>query len=69
MNAETIAALGGRKVGGWIARCPVNENRVPSLAITQTQNGTVLLRCHAKAAWRARDIAAFCAGEWQPEAA
>src|SRR5262249_56178620 len=49
MNAESIAkALGGRKVGGgWMARCPSHDYREPSLSITDSQDGKVLVRCHA----------------------
>jgi hypothetical protein len=48
VNAETIAkALDGRRAGrGWIAPCPVHEDRRPSLSIRDAQ-GKVLLRCHA----------------------
>jgi putative DNA primase/helicase len=49
MNAETIAyALGGRKAGsGWTARCPAHEDRTPSLSIRDSNDGKVLVRCHA----------------------
>lgn len=49
MNAETIAkALGGRKAGGgWLARCPAHEDRNPSLAIHDADDGKVLVCCHA----------------------
>jgi putative DNA primase/helicase len=49
MNAETIAyALGGRKAGsGWTARCPAHEDRTPSLSICDSNDGKVLVRCHA----------------------
>ena len=49
MNAEIIIkALGGHKAGAsWMARCPAHDDRVPSLAITDTQDGKVLVRCHA----------------------
>ncbi len=49
MIAETIAkALGGRKAGaGWTARCPAHDDRTPSLSLTDTQDGKVLVRCHA----------------------
>src|SRR5262249_57070124 len=49
VTAERIAkALGGRKVGGgWMARCPSHDDREPSLSITDSQNGKVLVRCHA----------------------
>ncbi len=39
--AESIAeALGGRKVGsGWMARCPVHNDREPSLSISAGDEG------------------------------
>ena len=41
-------ALGGRRAGpAWIARCPAHDDRVPSLAIRETDDGTILVRCHA----------------------
>ncbi|MBM3520612.1 MAG: virulence-associated protein E, partial [Alphaproteobacteria bacterium] len=49
MTAEAIArALGGRKAGGgWTARCPAHDDRIPSLSLTDTQDGKVLVRCQA----------------------
>ena len=49
MTADIIArALGGRKVGsGWAARCPAHDDRTPSLSLTDTHDGKVLVRCHA----------------------
>jgi putative DNA primase/helicase len=49
MSAETIAkALGGRKTGGsWTVRCPVHEDRTPSLSVSAAKGGKVLVRCHA----------------------
>jgi putative DNA primase/helicase len=49
MTAETIArALGGHGVGAtWMARCPVHEDRSPSLSISAGKGGEVLVRCHA----------------------
>ncbi|MBM3567329.1 MAG: virulence-associated protein E [Alphaproteobacteria bacterium] len=49
MTAEAIAnALGGRKAGGgWTARCPAHDDRMPSLSLTDTRDGKVLVRCHA----------------------
>ena len=49
MRAETVAkALGGRRAGaGWIARCPAHDDRKPSLSITDSENGNVLVYCHA----------------------
>jgi putative DNA primase/helicase len=48
-TAETIAkSLGGRKAsGGWMARCPAHDDRTPSLSIRDTDDGKVLIRCHA----------------------
>jgi putative DNA primase/helicase len=49
MTAQTIAeALSGRKAGrGWTARCPAHEDRTPSLSIRDSDDGKVLVRCHA----------------------
>ena len=47
MTAETIAkALGGHRAGAtWMARCPVHDDRAPSLSISS--GSKVLVRCHA----------------------
>ena len=49
MTAKTIAkALGGRKACcSWMARCPTHKDRTPSLAITDTKDGNVLVRSHS----------------------
>jgi len=49
MSAEAVAkALDGRRVGaGWVARCPAHDDRKPSLSITDSENGNVLVCCHA----------------------
>lgn len=49
MTAETIAkALGGHRVGAtWMARCPVHDDRAPSLSISSGKDDKVLVRCHA----------------------
>ncbi len=49
MTAESIArALGGYRAGAtWMARCPVHEDRSPSLSISTAKDGKVLVRCHA----------------------
>ncbi len=49
MRAETIAkALGGQKAGGgWTARCPAHDDRIPSLSIRDADDNKVLVRCHA----------------------
>ena len=33
--------------GRWIACCPAHEDKSPSLAIRETDDGTVLLHCYA----------------------
>jgi putative DNA primase/helicase len=33
--------------GGWSARCPVHDDRKASLSISQGDDGTALLKCHA----------------------
>ena len=49
MIAESTAkALGGHRAGAiWMARCPAQEDRKPSLSISSGRNGKVLVRCHA----------------------
>jgi putative DNA primase/helicase len=43
-----VAALSGKRVGkGWMACCPAHDDRVPSLSIDVTEDGSVLLYCHA----------------------
>ena len=57
MTAETIAkALGGHRAGAtWMARCPVHDDRSPSLSISAGKDGKVLVRCHAGCDQRDRD--------------
>ena len=33
--------------GSWMARCPAHADRTPSLHVSETEGGDVLLRCHA----------------------
>lgn len=33
--------------GRWITRCPAHDDRHPSLAIRELDDGTVLVHCHA----------------------
>ena len=48
LASEIGRALNGRKVGGcWMARCPVHDDRSPSLSISAGKDGKVLVRCHA----------------------
>jgi putative DNA primase/helicase len=67
MTAETIAsALGGHRVGTtWMARCPVHEDRRPSLSITTGKDGKVLVRCHAGCDQRDLIAALLHRGLWQ----
>jgi hypothetical protein len=49
MSAEALAqALGGRRSGRtWLACCPAHDDREPSLAIRDGDDGRVLVHCHA----------------------
>lgn len=50
MTAEEVTArLEAQKTGPgrWIARCPAHEDRDPSLSVTLTPDGTILLYCWA----------------------
>jgi hypothetical protein len=49
MNAEIIAkALGRCRAGaGWVAHCPAHDDRTPSLSIRDSDDGKVLVCCHA----------------------
>lgn len=46
--AELAKALGGRRYGrAWKARCPAHLDKNPSLSISDSASGRVLVRCHA----------------------
>ena len=48
LASEIGRALNGRKVGStWMARCPAHKDRDPSLSITASNDGKVLVHCHA----------------------
>lgn len=51
MNVEPfLALLDGVKSTGrnrWIAKCPSHEDKSPSLAVAEGDNGTILIRCWA----------------------
>ncbi len=67
MTAETIAkALGGHRAGAtWVARCPVHDDRAPSLSISSGKDGKVLVRCHAGCGQRDLIAALQERGLWQ----
>jgi hypothetical protein len=67
MTAETVAkALGGHRAGAtWMARCPVHEDRRPSLSISAGKDGKVLVRCHAGCEQRDLIAALQERGLWQ----
>jgi hypothetical protein len=47
---QALAAQGCRPTrsgSGWKAYCPAHDDRNPSLSISETPNGTVLVKCHA----------------------
>lgn len=41
---EYVRAIG---VGRWSGRCPAHDDRDPSLSITEKDDGTILIHCHA----------------------
>jgi putative DNA primase/helicase len=49
LDARAIAtALNGYKSGTcWMAPCPAHDDTTPSLAIRDTDDGRVLVKCHA----------------------
>ena len=49
LHAQTIAeALKGKRIGkSWMAPCPAHDDRNPSLSIDETNDGLVLVCCHA----------------------
>ena len=67
MTAEAIArALGGHRAGAtWMARCPVHEDRSPSLSINAGKGGKVLVHCHAGCDQRDLIAALQERGLWQ----
>lgn len=66
MNAaELTKALAGRWGGkSGTARCPAHDDRSPSLAIADGDNGAPVLRCHAGCSQSAVIDALRCRGLW-----
>src|SRR5881398_660799 len=46
--AKVLSRLKGAKQSGkgWTACCPGHDDKDPSLSVTRTDDGTVLLKCH-----------------------
>ena len=66
VTAEVMAqALGGRRAGSaWMARCPAHDDHVPSLAIDERSDGTVLVCGHAGCSQHAVINALTARGLW-----
>jgi hypothetical protein len=48
LDTLSAALPGGRRVGGsWLFRCPVHEDRRPSLGVRELADGKLLVRCYA----------------------
>jgi len=63
--AALAEALGGWKVGcTWMARCPVHDDRTPSLAISEADDGRVLVHCHAGCSQQDVIAALRACGAW-----
>lgn len=69
--SQTIAsALGGHRAGNsWMARCPSHDDSTPSLSITETRNGKLLVHCHAGCEQTAVIAALQDRGLWAPGSA
>jgi hypothetical protein len=44
---DALPGTARRSGGQFLARCPAHEDRQPSLAVRELDDGRVLLRCHA----------------------
>lgn len=44
---DRLTGVKATRQGRWQARCPAHDDRSPSLAITETSDGTVLIKCWA----------------------
>ena len=66
-SAEAIAkAICGRRTGTcWMARCPVHDDREPSLSVRDADDGKVLVRCHAGCDQSAVIAALRARGLWE----
>ena len=69
-TAQTIAQgleLAKRYGDHWIACCPVHDDRTPSLSISDSDDGRVLVHCHAGCDQRAVIEALFARGLWHSQ--
>lgn len=63
--AILTAALGGHQNGPrWMARCPAHDDQTPSLSISESGNGIVLVKCFAGCSQNAVIAALRCRGLW-----
>jgi putative DNA primase/helicase len=60
-----LALCGRRTTGGWIARCPGDRDRTPSLSIRDTAHGGLLLHCFAGCSWSAIRTALEAKSLWR----
>ena len=70
-TAQTIAQgleLAKRYGDHWMACCPVHDDRTPSLSISDSDDGRVLVYCHAGCDQRAVIEALVARGLWHSQA-
>lgn len=66
-GARLAKALGGQKAGnGWMASCPAHADRKPSLSIRDSDDGKVLVHCHAGCSQEHVLKALQSRGLWKP---
>lgn len=68
-TAEQLAeALGGRRYGkGWMAHCPVHEDRTPSFRISEKADGSPLVHCFGGCGFREIVAALQSRGLWEDD--
>lgn len=65
ISQHIARALGGLRMGaGWMARCPAHEDSTPSLSISETRDGKLLVYCHAGCSQDAVTAALRELGPW-----
>jgi hypothetical protein len=43
---DRLQKVRSKGAGKWVACCPAHPDKSPSLAVTETQTGTLLVHCH-----------------------